>query len=313
MTRILLALLVSGGLLALVLSGVDLDRATARLRTVDSGWLLASVGASFAVLWARGLRFRALTTQSSVVAVTASVAVQNFLVRVTPLRLGELSLPYLLRRATGEPPGPTLVSLLLVRLLELWVLVVVALASALAWFGDAAELRLGVTVGALALLGLALLRFRVWLRWGVLVARGVVAVTGLRDHPLVRRVFTQLDEALEESARVSGARRAALGVSTLAVVFLQLVLYGCLVRACGLELHPLQLVVGAAAAQIAGSLPVISVGNLGTHESGWTAGFVWVGLGVSDAVVTGIFTQVVTLAFAGLFAAPAWWWLRRRS
>ena len=49
--------------------------------------------------------------------------------------------------------------------------------------------------------------------------------------------------------------------STLAVIALQFLLYGCLVRACGLELHPLQLVVGAAAAQVAGALPVVSVGT----------------------------------------------------
>mgnify|MGYP000185686923 CR=1 FL=1 len=55
----------------------------------------------------------------------------------------------------------------------------------------------------------------------------------------------------------------------------------------------------------AGALPVISVGSVGTHETGWVAGFVWVGMAVPDAMLTGLFTQVTTLSFAVLFAIPA--------
>ena len=71
-----------------------------------------------AVLLARGLRFRVLTTRAGLVTVTAAIGVHNFLVRIIPFRLGELSLPYLLARQ--EPLTRTLLSLVLVRLLELW-------------------------------------------------------------------------------------------------------------------------------------------------------------------------------------------------
>ncbi len=305
MKRTLLALAVSLGLLALVLWGVDLEAAWARLREASPAWLGISLLASFAVLWARALRFWALTREARPAQVVGAIALQNFLVRVTPMRLGELSLPWLLHKHAGEPAGHSLVSLLLVRLLELWVLLVTAAGAALLWFGGAGSLRLGVVAGAVALLGLALVWFRSWLRWGVAVARWVAARSGAAEAPVVRKGFAQLDEALGESAGLSSKQRVGLGLGTLVVVALQFVLYGCLVRACGLDLHPMQLVVGAAAAQVAGALPVISVGSLGTHETGWTVGFVWVGLGLTDAVVSGLFTQVVTLAFAGLFALPA--------
>jgi len=82
-------------------------------------------------------------------------------------------------------------------------------------------------------------------------------------------------------------------------------------RAFDLDLSVSQIIVGASLGQVAGSLPLPSVGSIGTHETGWTTGFVWVGVPLSDAALTGIGTQVVTLAFAALFGLPAWLLQRR--
>ncbi len=303
--RALLALLVSGGLLAAVLWGVDTSAAWARITGADPRWLLASFGVSFVVLIARGLRFRVLTSRANAVQVTTAVALQNFLVRVTPFRLGELSLPYLLHREADEPAGEALVSLLLVRVLELWLLLVAAIASAVAWFGDTSGQA--AAVGVLLVLTTALFAFRTWLRAGTAVAQRIAARTGLDRVDVVRRGFDQLEQAVSENARLTSAQRWGTGVGTVIVVALQFVLYGCLVKACGLDLHPLQLIVGATAAQVAGALPVLTVGSVGTHESGWTLAFVALGVGLTDAVTSGLFTQLVTLAFAAVFALPAWW------
>ncbi len=302
--RVLLALVVSGGLLVAVLWGVDLSAAWARVAAADPGWLLASLAVSFAVLVARSLRFSVLTTRATVGQVTGAVALQNFLVRVTPFRLGELSLPYLLHRTAGEPPGTALVSLLLVRLLELWLLLATAIVSAVLWFGDSSGQAAALAV--LVALSLALVGFRYLLRFGIAVARWLAERTGLDKTALSRRVFAQLEEAKGESARLTPAQRWGVGVGSLVVVALQFLLYGCLVAACGLDVHPLQLVVGATAAQVAGALPVLTIGSLGTHESGWVLAFVALGVSRQDAVVTGLFTQVVTLLFAALFALPVW-------
>ena len=307
--RVLLALVVSGGLLTAVLWGVDLSAAWARIVGADPTWLAISFVVSVAVLIARGLRFRVLTTRAGAMSVTTAVALQNFLVRVTPLRLGELSLPYLLHRHAGEPPGRALVSLLLVRLLELWLLLAAAIVSAVLWFGDTSGQAAAVVV--LVALSLALAGFRAWLRLATSIARWLATRTGFSGHDLAQKVFAQLDEALGESARLSAAQRWGAGVGTVVVVALQFLLYGCLVRACGLDVHPFQLVVGATAAQVAGALPVLTVGSLGTHESGWVLAFVALGVSRADAVATGLFTQVVTLLFAAVFALPAWWLTRR--
>ena len=69
-----IALLVSGGLLALVFSQMDTDAALARLREADWRLIGLSFVLSFAVLIVRGLRFWFLTSQSPFSSVTAAIA-----------------------------------------------------------------------------------------------------------------------------------------------------------------------------------------------------------------------------------------------
>ncbi|MCA9539709.1 MAG: flippase-like domain-containing protein [Myxococcales bacterium] len=308
-----IALLVSGGLLALVFSQMDTDAALARLREADWRLIGLSFVLSFAVLIVRGLRFRFLTSQSPFSSVIAAIAGQNFLNRVAPFRLGELSLPYLLHRTTGEPPATSLIMLVLVRLIELWALFVTAIGAVLGWFGGAEAERVVLLAAIAAALGLTLLTFRRWLGLGLRLADALARRTGLAERGAVRNALDRVHEAATGDARLTLRQHAALLLGTVAIMALQFALYGCLLRSLGFALHPLQIIVGVTAAQVAGALPVLSVGSVGTHETGWAAGFVWVGLALPDAVMTGVYTQVVTLAFAVVFAGPAaLWWVRRR-
>ncbi len=309
--RVAVGALVSTGLLLAVLLGIDGDAAWARLRAADPTWLAASFAVSAVVLWARGLRFWGLCSRSTPTQVTAAIAVQNALTRVTPLRLGELSLPYALHRVADEPAAPALVHLVLVRLVELWVLLCAAGVAGLWWFGAGQGVAEGVLLGGLAAMTAVLVWFRPLLRLGVTAVTAAVRRLGLDARPVIAKALAALAEAADSSARLDARRRRWLVGGTLAVMALQFVLYGCLLRACGLALAPAQVVVGSAGAQVAGALPVISVGSLGTHETGWTAAMTWVGLGFTDAVVSGLFTQIVTLVFAAVFAAPGWLALHR--
>jgi uncharacterized protein (TIRG00374 family) len=311
--RIAAAFAVSGGLLAILLSTLDLHTLGQRVASVDLRYVAASFGASVWVLLARGLRFHALATRSPRRLTLAVTAVQNFLNRVTPMRLGELSLPYLLSRHAGEPVGSSLVALLLARLLDLWVMWTVALGGALIVFGLDARAHLGWTLAAVVALSAALIGLRWWLARAVRFARWCAVRLRLDQASAVRRGLSGLDAAVEDVGRVAGRRRLAVVAWSLAIQAGQYVLYGLLLRAFGVVLPPEKIVVGVTIASAVGSLPVGSVGSVGTHETAWVAGFLWVGLPLEDAVVTGIATQVLTLAYATIFALPAWLGLHRRA
>lgn len=307
--KVAAGLVVSGGLLALVLSSLDLSRAWIRVQAAHPSWLLAALGASFSVLLVRGFRFRALTLGAPFADVTASVAVQNFLLRITPLRAGELFLPWALKRRCNEPMARTLVGLVLVRLADLCVVALAALVGGLAWFGAGEGSTLVVLGASVVLLGLLLWRFRPALRLGLRVALACARVVGLDQKPAVQRIAGKIEAALADGEGLSRRRWLVVAGGTGAIAALQFLLFGCLLAAFGSTPDTRQLLVGASLAQITGALPLTTVGSFGTHEAGWIAGFVWVGLPLEDAALTAVASQVITLAFAGLFALPAWLYL----
>ncbi|MBU0553989.1 flippase-like domain-containing protein [Myxococcota bacterium] len=312
--RLVIALgtLTSLGLLALVLAQLDLARVHAQLAAARPRLLLAALGLAALVLLARGARFWALCQRSDLRQVIAAIAVQNFLTRVTPLRLGELSLPYTLQRIAGEPAAPALIALALVRLVEIWVLGIFALGGA-AWVFSAGGARLAPLWWVIGLSSLALLSFRAW---AALAARLLLAAArrlGLAPEGWQRRALNALLDALQVGARYGLRAWSALIGGTVVVMSAQFALFGALIAACGINVSPAQLIVGVSGAAIASALPLFTVGSIGALEAGWVGAFMWVGLGIDEAALTGVFAQLATLLFAALFAAPAFAWLTRAA
>lgn len=294
-----------------MLTRIDLQKAKARLLAVDIRWLALATLASASVLAFRSLRFRLLTTRARLRLVTAAIGVQNFILRVTPFRLGELSLPIVLSRYSAEPAAHTLVSLFLVRLLELWVLLAAGVLAVLAFFGPGHAQNLSLALVALAAVSGLLLSFRFWMKLGVRATRGVIARARRRSLRRLHAFGERLEAAVEQTARLDARRLALLWSANVAVAAGQYIMLGCLTHAFGLHLRISQILVGVSLAQVASAIPLATVGTVGTYEAGWTLGFLAVGVGLGDAVVTAIATQVVTLIYAGLFALPSWLELSR--
>lgn len=312
--KVLLAFVISGLLVALLLSQVDPADAWARVKGAETQPLLWALGVSFLIWLCRTARYHTIATRTGVLDVAAATSLQVAANRLAPMRLGELSLPWLMHRASGEPPVPILVRLLLIRLIELWVLLASSAVAIGLWFGEGEGLSPLAGAAVLLALTLSLFAFRRLVRLGVVVGRALVARTPLRRVAALPTILDKVEGAVDDAARLSPARRAAVFGLSAAVMGLNFVMFGCLIAALGIELAPPQVVVGVAASQVSGALPVLSVGSVGTHETGWVAGFAWVGLPVPEAVVSGLFTQVVSLGFAVLWALPgAAWAFGRRA
>ena len=304
------AVAVSCALLAWLLSRLDLARAMERYRSAEPGWLGVAALLSLAVLALRGVRFSSLSDRAGFGVTTASVATQVFLNRVTPLRLGELSLPLLLRRHAAEDLARSLVRLLLVRLIDLAVVAAAIVVAAALQARDRAN-GLLPTLVALGLLALLLATFRRWMRWGARIAASVVRKAG-RSAPL-ERALARLEDAVAHGDAAGPAARAILVSTSLGIFVAQMAMFAALLRAFGVHLPVAALALGGAVAQAGAAIPVASVGTFGTQEASWVAGYVWAGLGQEDAIVTAVAAQVITLAFAAAFALPAWLWLQRRA
>lgn len=310
--RVLLAVLVSVSLLSIVISQIDLDDALLRLRNAELTWICASFLMIALVMVFRGVRFWLVTQISRGGVVIAAVFLQNFFNRVMPFRLGELSLPYLLKKAEGEPVAPTVISLVLIRLMELWIVLVMA-ATAL-WVhlgGQTQDTDQLLVVGSLV--SLLLLGYQWFLGLGFRCAQWLVEGTALQHSPKVLSIMEQLESAIAERARLSWRRYGALWLMTILVVISNQVAFDFLLRALGYELSFLHIIVGVSATQILGAIPLPTVGSVGTHEAGWVVGFMLVGMARADAMLTGVASQVLSLLFNGILAVPAYFFLLRFS
>lgn len=309
LVRSALAIAVSGGLLAWLLSRLELGPALDRLASADPSAVASAGLFSFLVLLLRAHRFSVLTRAAGLEITTPAVAIQVFLNRITPFRLGEISLPLLLRRHAGADLASSLVVLVFVRLLDL-AIVVWAIGLSLALGPTGANLPM---LGAASFLLVVLVStFRLWLGGLLRAARALWTRAARGRWSGADRALDKLLAATSQAKRLAGRDYAKVALASLGIFAGQTALFGAILLAYGIRLPLFSLARGAAVAQAGSAVPVAAVGTIGTHEASWVAGFVWVGVPVEEAIVTGIAGQLLTLAFAACFALPAWIWLQRR-
>lgn len=309
LVRSALAIAVSGGLLAWLLSKLELGPALDRFSSASPQAIALAGLFSFLVLLLRGLRFSALTRGAGLDVTTPAVAIQVFLNRITPFRLGEISLPILLRRHAGADFASSLVVLAFVRLLDL-AIVVWAIGLSLAVGPTGANLP-AIAAASLVLV-LLVATFRRWLGGVLRVVRELWTRAARGRWPGADRALDKLLAATTQAKHLAGRDHAKVALASLGIFAGQTALFGAILVAYGIRLPLLDLARGGAVAQAGSAIPVAAVGTLGTHEASWVAGFVWVGVPMEEAIVTGVAAQLVTLAFAACFALPAWFWLLRR-
>ncbi len=315
-----------GGALALCLTAALLSLAPLPRRDeLAFEWITGALLCSCVVWLLRVARLRAHLTghpqRSTPSAATLArvVATHTLLARLAPMKLGELGLPYLLARE-GVSVSDAAIFLLWARVIELWLLLVGALAALAVsggWGGGAGGLLEALNpsaalYGALIALPLTLLALTPLIP--TLLRRAARALSDLTARagtpPRARALTLTLTHALlhtGEAAPLTLGRVARLTALSALILSAQALMFGCFARACSPHaLTPSALWVGAAGAHLGGVVPLPTLGSVGGHEAGWVAGFTAVGLPLPAAVLSAVLSQWVTLAFAAL-----WWGVAR--
>lgn len=313
--RLALGLVISGALFALLARFVDFGDVRAVLAGADPWWLLAGL-ALYALLQAmRALRYRLLAPSASMHALLSVHAVHALLLRVMPMRSGELGFPWLMRRAGAGGFTESLVGVLLVRLLDLAsVLSVFAAALVLAsgtFQSDSApSAALAVTVGALAALA------PVYLRHVLVLAHRVLGelLSALRLDRLgrVQRAERALAAAIEDVRRLPGHVLWQVTGLTLVQWGINFTLFWVLLAAMGIEVSLAQAILGGTGSVLGGLLPLAGIGNFGPLEAGWALGFAAVGVRTDQAVASAFGFSVISFGYALLVGALGWVTLPRR-
>lgn len=301
-----LGLLISAGLIGFLLRYVD-RKALAQLASVASWWPLAAGLGLFGVMYGvRTARFVLVAPRTPALTMFWIASVHTLLLRIMPLRTGDLSYAFLVRRAGTAGLGESLIDLLVVRLLDAVVVTLLFCVALVLREGSGTGQRVGL-FAAIALAGiLALVHLAHLLRLGLALLRGLLRLLGLERRPAVERLLARVASVVGTYDKTGPAMLVKLTVATTAIWLLHFATYALIVRALGLPIGVLETMLGGAASVASSFLPIGGIGTFGTLEVGWVLGFVLVGLDREQAVLSGLGVSLATFGYAVIFGLVGW-------
>lgn len=268
-------------------------------RSDPKGVLLAAVAAGGALV-CRGLRLTVLVGSGlpAARAVALATAAQSAAVFV-PARIGELAMPWLLRRHQNLDMAAGVGVLVVSRALDVAALGVWAAGGIVAVWGTSNPLALAVAFALVA--PLLLLPFAAATVERLAVRLLARRLAGRRWAHRVRRLRRSLGDLRRSPGRLLTA--ATVSLATWAMLWVKTWL---LLVAMGYRWPFADVLVGAAVASLTNAVPLHVVGNLGASETGWTAAFVALGVPLAAAAATGLAVHLWSLLYSAVFGAVAW-------
>ncbi len=272
---------------------------------VRPGPLLAALLVYAVATGLRAVRFRLSGARAEPRDLFGIAAAHAALLRVMPLRSGELAYGLLLRRAGGGGFGEGIAALALLRVLDLAALL--PLAAALIAFGP-----LGVgDGGAVAILSVAAaacaaLFFAIGPISRILAER--FAPGGEAARGRAGRALALVARAYEIPLR----RKLELVVSTFAIWGLVALWFHLLLGAVGHSLDPVAGISVAVLGMLGSALPLSLIGSFGPMESGFALGLIALGSSGGAAAAAALGVSALSLLINWTLGLPALGWLSYR-
>lgn len=272
--------------------------------------LIAAFGVYVGVYLFRAIRFRQfpMLKQLSTLGLLPIASLHSFTNLIFPMRSGELSLVYLLRRYHKTEIGSGIGILLLVRLFDL-IALALCLTGSLVLFGFGGEGAVDPWLLVIAILmGLIItvisLTASVWWKFLGEFLQRVSEFMHLQEKSWCQTILRWMDEierVLQSSKRISfSIRLLATSLASWLTLFLA---FWLLLQAVGISrfTYP-EVVIGSTGAAITSAIPINAIGNLGTLQLGWTAGFSALGMSVEEGIASGFAINIFILIFSSVLA-----------
>jgi uncharacterized protein (TIRG00374 family) len=290
-----------------ILARIELSRTAELLSAIDLQVLLAVLALYPFLILLKTWRWRMLLRQQGVnYGLIPAFAVYNSSLAVgyvTPGRLGEFVKALFLRTDTGVTLGRAFSSVLLDRLLDLYLLLVTAAVCALLFAVPQRLLGMSLTILLAGALGpLVIFVPAVNRRLVALAARASAHFTPAKYEEDVARSLDDFQRGLEELLTAKLFTSLLLTILAYAVFYLQCYL---LALALGFPLSYAYAAYSVSLASLLALLPV-SISGLGVRDAAFIALLQPVGLTTEMAVSYSLLTLVVFNVFGGAIGAIAW-------
>jgi uncharacterized membrane protein YbhN (UPF0104 family) len=124
--------------------------------------------------------------------------------------------------------------------------------------------------------------------------------------------LNEIEQVLKTSKKITFSLRIlATSLACWLTLFLS---FWFLLQAVGISRfsYP-EVVIGSTGAAITSAIPINAIGNLGTMQLGWTAGFSALGMSVEEGIASGFAINIFLLIFSSTLALLSYFVLLRKS
>ena len=317
--RLILSILITAGIVIFLLFQISLRELYTLLRTIDPLWLALGSIAYFLANLFRALRFRWLI-HSKGIPLSDLFRITSFYhlsLMVLPSKLGELSYPYLLNRISGRNVTEGLASLVVSRVYDFFIILLVLLSVSIGFqtlFKVNAFFLIPLVIFLIFLMVFALFYMSRLFRWlskvlGKIFNRGRSRMVGFISW-IQRKIDAMAEDFDSIKARKTYLPVALTSLASWAMIFFVFYAY---MKGFGIDVASTKLILGSTIAVIGNALPVSGIGNWGTLEAGWAAGFLMVGLSKEKAIATGFGIHILIFVVCTLISFFCWVTLKKQK
>jgi uncharacterized protein (TIRG00374 family) len=310
--RFILSLLITVGIILILFTQISVKDLYHLLINIDPFWAVLGSIAYLLAIFLRALRFRWLIHSREILLpdLFKITVLYHLSLMVLPSKLGELSYPYFLNRLSGLSMTEGLASLIASRVYDFFIVLIVFLFAIIA-FQSFLQINLSLMILFSMLLTLFILLVFFYmsnfLGWSSFLVGKIAEWTGLRNSKALHWTQRKIHEMAEDFYAIK-ARKTYFLVSLASLGSWMMIFYVfyAYLRAFGIEVSFLKVVFGSTIAVIANALPISGLGNWGTLEAGWAAGFLIVGLSKEEAITTGFGVHILIFLVCAITALICW-------
>ena len=227
--------------------------------------------------------------------------------QVLPLKLGELTYVYLLKRDNRASISHGLSSLMIMRLIDL-----LAVSLLFIIFTITVQVPAGLTVYFNSILGFMALLLLIILFVIFISARDQVIIQFLTHFTLVEKIMllkkgvNWLAHFLMDLKQYRWKQYLEWTALACAEWLVNFTVFYALLIGLGLTPTWFETIVSVTFSVLASVLPINSFGNFGTQEAGWSTGLVLLGYTRESAIASGFATHLITLGYFLVFGGLSW-------
>jgi uncharacterized protein (TIRG00374 family) len=227
-----------------------------------------------------------------------------------PSKLGEFIFPYFLNKISGISITEGLASLIASRVYDFFIILTTFLFASIGFqslFKTNPFLIILLTAFLLVFIFFAFSHMGGLLIWLGDVLGKVSQWREPRNIKSFLWIQRKMNEIAEDFDAIK-ARRGYLPVSLTSFISWGMVFWMCyaFLRGFGIDISFLRVVFGSAVAMMASALPISGLGNWGTLEVGWAAGFLMAGLNKEKAIASGFGVHILIFVSCVVISLICW-------